>query len=267
MAFFGQDGQERICASRVAIVGLGGLGSHLAQQLAYLGVRSYLLIDADIVGTSNLNRLIGARVTDTGSNKVDVAARMISEIQAGAEIDRQLEPFSDADENRRIAAVDVIFGCVDEDPPRLELLRFASTHAIPYVDLASDIAPAGEFGGRVVFAKDGERCLSCLGELDQHALARARMTAEQRAADDAIYGVDRVALDDSGPSVVSINGVVAALAVTEFVVWRTGLRDPAGFLNYRGDLGTVSRRADVPRDYCAYCMSLWGFALSPKPAE
>ena len=163
-------------------------------------------------------------------------------------------------ENRRIAAADVIFGCVDEDPPRLELLRFASAHAIAYVDLASDITPAGEFGGRIVFAKDGERCLSCLGELDQHALARARMTDEQRAADDAIYGVDRAALDDSGPSVVSINGVVASLAVTEFVVWRTGLREPAGFLNYRGDLGTVSRRADVPRDYCAYCMTAWGSA-------
>ena len=91
MAFFGADGQRRISASRVAIVGLGGLGSHLAQQLAYLGVGSYVLIDADTVATSNLNRLIGATAADTGSGKVDLAARMISGIQPGAEVDRQLE--------------------------------------------------------------------------------------------------------------------------------------------------------------------------------
>jgi molybdopterin/thiamine biosynthesis adenylyltransferase len=266
MAFFGVDGQRRISASRVAIVGLGGLGSHLAQQLAYLGVGSYVLIDADTVATSNLNRLIGATAADTGSKKVDIAARMISQAQPAAEVDRQFEPFSDAGENRSIAAADVIFGCVDEDAPRLEVLRFASAQAIAYVDLASDISSSGEFGGRVVFAKDGERCLSCLGELDQHALARARMTDEQRVADDAIYGVDREALDESGPSVVSINGVVASLAVTEFIVWRTGLREPAGFLNYRGDLGTVGRRGDGPREYCAYCMTVWGSARPPQSA-
>src|SRR5438093_1196106 len=91
------------------------------------------------------------------------------------------------------------------------------------------IVGLGGLGGRVVFAKDGERCLSCLGELDQHALARATMTAEQRVADDKIYGIERNALTDGGPSVVSVNGVVASLAVTEFMAWKTGLRAPAGY--------------------------------------
>jgi hypothetical protein len=134
--------------------------------------------------------------------------------------------------------------------------------ALPYIDIASDVAPTGEFGGRVLFAKDGERCLSCAGELDHHALARAQMTDDQRAADDQIYGVKRSALDAGGPSVVSVNGVVASLAVTEFMVWRTGLREPVGHLNYRGDRGTVGRRADPERGYCHYCMELWGTARS-----
>lgn len=259
MAFFGAEGQERIAQSTVAVVGIGGLGSHLVQQLAYLGVQRFTLIDADRVSTSNLNRLIGAAAPDVGEWKVEIAARMISAVEPAAEIARERQPLTGEDPSA-LASADVIFGCVDEDPPRLEMLRYASAHALAYVDLASDITPEGEFGGRVVFAKDGERCLSCLGELDQHALARARMSDEQRAADDAIYGIDRAALDDGGPSVVSVNGVVASLAVTEFLVWRTGLREPAGFLTYRGDLGTVSRRADPPREFCAYCMSGWGSA-------
>jgi hypothetical protein len=77
----------------------------------------------------------------------------------------------------------------------------------------------------VVFAKDGERCLSCISELDPRALARTQMTEERRSGDDEIYGVDRAALDTGGPSVVSVNGVVASLAVTEFMAWRTGLRE------------------------------------------
>jgi len=260
IAFFGAKGQQRISSSSIALVGLGGLGSHLAQQLAYLGVQRFTLIDADTVSTSNLNRLIGASASDVGRPKVDVAAAMIAGIEPAAQVRCEREPFTGEDPSP-ISTTDVIFGCVDEDPPRLELLRAASAHAIAYVDLASDITAAGEFGGRVVFAKDGERCLSCLGELDQHALARARMSEEQRAADDAIYGIDRAALDQGGPSVVSINGVVASLAVTEFLVWRTGLREPAGFLTYRGDLGTVTRRGDAQREYCNYCMSRWGSAL------
>ena len=52
------------------------------------------------------------------------------------------------------------------------------------------------------------------------------MSDEQRAGDDAIYAIDRAALDKGGPSVVSVYGVVAYRAVTAFLVWRTGLHEP-----------------------------------------
>lgn len=257
LGLFGAEGQERIAATAVAIVGLGGLGSHVAQQLAYLGVKRYALIDGDEVSLSNLNRLIGAGETDIGTAKVAVAARLIKAVQPGAAVARGPANFDPASHGELLDGADILFGCVDGDPARLDLLPAASTRALPYVDLASDVTAEGEFGGRVVFAADGERCLSCLGELDQHALARAQMSPEQRAADDAIYGVDRAALADTGPSVVSVNGVVASLAVTEFLAWATGLRPPRGYLNYRGDLGMVGSREDPKRTFCHYCMELW----------
>jgi len=260
IGLFGAEGQERIAATSAAIVGLGGLGCHVAQQVAYLGVTNFALADADAVSKSNLNRLVGAGEGDVGAPKVEIAARVIGSIQPNARVDIAPAPFNAYSPPAEFARATVLFGCVDEDSARLELVRHASAHEVPYIDLASDVAAGGEFGGRVVFAKDGERCLSCLGELDQHALARAQMTPEQRAADDRIYGIERDALNDGGPSVVSINGVVASLAVTEFMAWRTGLREPAGHLNYRGDRGTVGRRADPERTYCHYCMKLWGTA-------
>ncbi len=262
VGLFGVEGQRRIGATNVAVVGLGGLGSHVVQQLAYLGVGAFLLIDGDSVEASNLNRLIGATEEDIGAPKAKVARRQVEAIQPRAKVEARARHFNPMEDEVVLADYDILIGCLDDDLPRLELVRTASGLALPYVDLASDVTPTGEFGGRIVFAKDGERCLSCLGELDQHALARAQMTPEQRAADDEIYGVDRSALGGAGPSVVSINGVVASLAVTEFFVWLTGLREPRGYLSYRGDRAMVGTRADPKRDYCHYCMTLWGTAES-----
>ena len=257
VGLFGAEGQRKIDSTEVAIVGLGGLGCHVAQQLAYLGVGTFLLVEADAVSPSNLNRLVGATLRDVGVPKVDVARRMISLIRPEARITTVPREFVVGDPELS-ANFDVVFGCVDQDPTRFDLVRHATVRAMPYIDLASDVTSTGEFGGRIVFAKDGARCLSCLGELDQHALARAQMTDEQREADDRIYGIRRDALQERGPSVVSINGVVASLAVTEFMVWVTGLREPRGYLNYRGDHGTVGVRSDPERGYCHYCMTLWG---------
>lgn len=198
MGFFGAEGQERIRSTLVAIVGLGGLGCHVAQQLAYLGVGGFILVDNDVVSESNLNRLIGAYPADVGAHKVDVAQRMIETIQPEARVEAVQARFTAESPLSASRGISVFFGCVDDDAARLELLRYVSLRGLPYIDLASDITPHGEFGGRVVFAKDGERCLSCLGELDQHALARAQMTDEQRAADDKIYGIDRAVLDGGG---------------------------------------------------------------------
>jgi molybdopterin-synthase adenylyltransferase len=79
------------------------------------------------------------------------------------------------------------------------------------------------------------------------------MDDEQRHAHDRIYGIPRSQLGEAGPSVVSLNGVVASLGVTEFMVWATGLRQPKTHLVYRGDLGIVTQNIDPPRPDCYYC--------------
>lgn len=110
---------------------------------------------------------------------------------------------------------------------------------------------------------DGTRCLSCLPDvLNQEQISRDAMSDDLRAADDRIYGVDRALLAGTGPSVVSVNGVVASLAVTEFMVLRTGLRPAVGQLTYRGDIGGVTMSLDRPSPGCWYCTELWGKDLA-----
>lgn len=255
---FGKKGQDQISAICVAIVGLGGLGSHVAQQLAYLGVKRYFLVDDDKVTNSSLNRLIGARPDDVIAQraKVEIARRMIKDIQPGARVEvifRELE----ADDTRTaIQGADLVFGCLDNDPARFELTKLCTDYDRPYFDLATDVNNDQKqlwYGGRVLFCEPGKRCLVCMGILDQRALARARMTAEERAEDDRLYGVSHSVLSQNGPSVVSVNGVVASLAVTEFMVWASGLRSPWPYLIYRGDRGRVTLSTDNPLPDCYYC--------------
>ena len=59
-SFLGPDAQERIERAVVGVVGLGGGGSHIVQQLAHIGFQRYVLYDDDAVEDTNLNRLIGS---------------------------------------------------------------------------------------------------------------------------------------------------------------------------------------------------------------
>jgi hypothetical protein len=81
---FGPDGQRALQRLHVGIVGLGGTGSIVAQQLVHLGVRDFVLIDPDVVEETNLNRLANAAPTDVGKAKVDIAARYIKSVAPDA---------------------------------------------------------------------------------------------------------------------------------------------------------------------------------------
>lgn len=256
-ALFGEEGQRKIAETGVAIVGLGGLGSHIAQQLAYLGVKRYILVDPDVVSRSNLNRLIGATEADIGQKKVAVLSRLIQCIQPDARIESVEQSLLSRKAFAALRRADFVFGCVDNDGVRFVLLDFCCACRKPYLDLASDVPDESTFGGRIVFTGLGKGCLSCREELDQEEIRRFFATPEQREEDEHIYGIDRAALADTGPSVISINGTVASVAVNEFMAYVTGLREAFPHLEYRGRMGTVNRIVDSPQADCYYCDAIW----------
>ncbi|GIW88274.1 MAG: hypothetical protein KatS3mg108_2598 [Isosphaeraceae bacterium] len=259
LMLFGREGQERLAATRVAIVGLGGTGSHVAQQLAYLGVRSYALIDADRVSKSNLNRLIGATELDLGKPeaKVDVAARGILSVEPDADVSPVPDSFVSEAGEAALGGSQVIFGCVDRDGARLLLTEFACAYDRPYFDLATDTYKDEShvgFGGRLMIRKYAGGCPYCLDLLDPEAVQRDLTSPERREEEAAMYGVRREALGDGGPSVVSLNGILASIAVMEFMLLVTGaIRAPKRLLRYDGIRGIVNESKDQPRAGCPYC--------------
>lgn len=266
-ALFGVEGQLKVLGTRVCIVGLGGLGSHATQQLAYLGVGHFAFVDFDVVSESSMNRLIGAVDADIAeaTRKIAVAERTVKGISPDAAINLFDARIEAPEAEAAIATADVVFGCLDRDLPRLKLTEVCARHAKPLFDLASDTGGDEAelwYGGRVVFA-NGSGCLVCYGVLDQQEIARDSMSPDHREAHDRMYGVERGALGKTGPMVVSVNGAIASLAVTEFMVFVTGMRSPAPHLIYRGEGPTVGRVIDPPEPDCLFCNGIWGSRAGP----
>ena len=262
--FFGKEGQDRLASASIAVVGVGGLGSHVVQQLALLGVGQLALIDPGEIKETNRNRYIGLRHDDRvpGTPKVAIGKRLAHEINPQIEVAAVQAPLTKASlaAFESVVDADYVFGCLDNDGARLVLNELCSAYAKRYFDLASDILIGeSQYGGRVCVAWDGSGCLVCYGEIDAVEAHVYSMSDEQRRDHEDIYGIPPDALGETGPSVVSINGVVASLAVTEFVLVATGMRSqPRGLLRYRGERGIVNLVTDVPKPGCYYCTGLRG---------
>jgi len=260
--FFGIEGQRKLRNTKATIVGAGGVGGHVAQQFALLGLGSIGLIDAEELDDTNRNRYVTARASDKvpGTAKVDIGERLIREIDPSIEVIKVQDSLVSDVGFRGILESDYVFGCVDSEGARLVLAELCAAYRLPYFDIASDIEVGNisRYGGRVCAALRGDSCLVCLGQLDMSEAQRELGGPEARKLREAIYGVEKNDLGRVGPSVVSINGVVASLAVTEFVVDVTGIREPKRLITYRGNMGRVMISDDTPKPDCFYCKGLWG---------
>jgi hypothetical protein len=260
--FFGKEGQDRLAASRVAVVGVGGLGTHVVQQLAFLGGGHFELIDKEELDETNLNRYVGARHDDPipGTPKVDIGERIVRAINRTAEVRKHPVSLVSEEAFSAIIGSDYVFGCLDLEGLRLILTELCAAYERPYFDLASGIEPGPpmEYGGQVCVAWNGEGCLICSEALDLTEAQADLLDPSARRNRDAIYGVHKGALDVVGPSVVSINGLVASLGVTEFMLAVTGIRPPKRLLTYRGRGGGVGVKNDPPAPDCYYCRGIRG---------
>lgn len=261
---FGAEGQKKLRSTSVAVLGVGGLGSPVIQHLALLGVKSIASVDDEELDDTNRNRFIGAKHTDPvpGSAKVMLADRLIREINPDVESVALPCGLVSEEAFEAVKTADWVFGCFDKDGPRAILNELCAAYERPYIDLASDVPEPGIYGGHVCVSVGGNGCLECLGLLDRKAVRRYIETEEQRDREDAIYGVPKGALDVKGPSVSPINGVIAALGATEFMVAVTGLRKPTRLQEYRGWQSKVVVSHDTPRPDCLYCKGVRG-----KPVE
>jgi len=270
IALLGAEGQQRLLETSVAIVGVGGLGTHVVQQLAFLGVGHFTLVEPEELDTTNRNRYIGSRFDDhiPGTPKTDIAERLIRSVDPEVPILKVPHSLLTEHSFAAVRQCQWVFGCLDDDAIRLVLSELCLAYRLRLVDLASDVdrdpnsGVIHDYGGRVCVCQDREGCLMCMGIVDPREAARQFEDDGARRDRESIYGVDKSVLDGAGPSVVSINGVVASLGVTEFMVAVTGLRTPQRHLVYHGLTGKVTVSQDPPVPDCWYCRNVVGAGAS-----
>lgn len=236
---------------RVGVVGCGGTGSATAVLLARLGVGQLALFDDDVVESTNLNRLHGARQADADAMrpKVEVLAREISEMGLGVRVVPMRHWIGDQSCREALKSCDVIFGCTDDHDGRLLLNRLAYFYLIPVIDMGLAIEPEPQGGGirelsgRCTVLVPGGACLLCRKIVDpvlarEEELKRRNPQEYERQKREAyILGGGNPA-----PAVVTFTTATASMAIDELL---------QGLTNFRGGDGWAwqrVRRFDLMRD-------------------
>lgn len=259
---FGKLGQDVISNLRVAIVGLGGVGSLVAQQLGHLGIGDFLLIDPDTIEPSNLNRVVGATLADIGLSKVDVAARYVQGLNA-SRVDIERADVTRVKVAELLRDVDLIFSCTDSHGSRAIIQQVAYQYFIPCIDtgvtITTDDGRVKGIYGRVQLLAPGHACLSCSSILDANEVRRDMMSVPERKLDPYIPGGREPA-----PAVISINGTTASLAVTMFLAHTVGVPSASRNLLYNAVSSSLRSLHVTPDPQCHICSKAGVYALGDK---
>ena len=130
----GSDALARLRRSRVAVLGLGGVGSWCAEALARAGVGALTLVDEDTVSESNINRQCCALHSTVGLPKAEVMAARVRDINPGIAVDARTERYEAATRERFFdTEYDYIADCIDLVSCKVDLIRTAHARGIPIV--------------------------------------------------------------------------------------------------------------------------------------
>lgn len=265
---FGDAGQAILGGARVAIIGLGGVGSLVAEYLARLGVGTFVLIDPDRLDPSNIPRVVGARHSDVwwrlsssaapawlrrfalerATRKVDIARRVIRQANPAARIEVMARNILDPVSAANVMECDYIFLAADEMRARLLVNAIVQQYLVPGVQIGSKISVGSEGTLTDIFSvvrplRPAMNCMWCNQLINPAKLADEAKTGKERKGQRYVDDEAVVA-----PSVITLNAVGAAHACDDFMHFMTGLTHPGLSLDYaRYDGRTRTMSLSTPR--------------------
>jgi len=133
-ALIGEDAVIKLSRSRVAVIGVGGVGSYAAEALARCGVGSLLLVDRDVVAASNINRQLHATVDTVGQYKAELMKARVLAVNPEAVVDVKNE-FCLPDNVGEILSgdFDYIVDAVDTVTAKIAIICYAKSRGIPVI--------------------------------------------------------------------------------------------------------------------------------------
>jgi len=152
------EGQEKLRHSKVAIIGLGGLGTVSALYLALAGVGHLRLVDQDTVELNNLHRQVLYGIQSLRYPKVEAAAKRIEQVNPEVKVEPVPENVRESNVDEVIKGMDCVVDGLDNMHTRYLLNRACANQKIPYVFGAA----IGIEGNLSVFAPPETACLECV---------------------------------------------------------------------------------------------------------
>jgi hypothetical protein len=280
VSVWGEEKQADLVRICVGIIGLGSVGSIVAEALSRVGMTWLSLIDHDCIEMRNLDRTLGATREDAVQRtpKVTVAERLIEVTHTAEQF--HVEPYHGSllhpEGLQRARDCDVLFSCVDRPLPRHLLNALAYAHLIPVVD--GGILAKVEKGHlihadwRVHTVGPGRPCMICLDALRREDIAFDRAGL----LDDPVY------IKGLGPEfdpILSRQNVfpfglnVASLEVLQFIGLVTGQpriggTGPQIYHCYPGSIEVVDKRECAPEcEYAALTASAQDLSGNCQPAN
>lgn len=167
---WGEKQQISLSCIKVGIVGIGSVGSQIAEGLLRTGVQNITLIDFDLVERKNLDRLHGITHNDIGFLKADVFSLLLSRYKLLPTQSISSIPYSIIEEKGFNSAVDcdILFCCVDRPWPRFVLNCISYAYMIPVIDGGIDAGYSRKSDNldyarwRAYTAGPGRRCMKCM---------------------------------------------------------------------------------------------------------
>ena len=130
----GEEAMQKLNKSKVAIFGIGGVGSYSLEALARVGIGSFVLIDNDVVSISNINRQLIANVNTIGLPKVEVAKERVLSINPNAEIEIHQSFFLPENSHEiNLLDCDYIVDAIDTVSAKIYLAQFSQEKEIPLI--------------------------------------------------------------------------------------------------------------------------------------
>ena len=271
---FGASGQAILSRTHVGIIGLGGVGSLLAEYLAKLGIGQFTLVDDDRIEESNRSRVVGARKSDVKRKlrKTEIAKRLILQANEYAEVRSLAADVVKESIASSLTTCNYLFLAADSMRARLVFNSLVHQYFIPGVQLGTKIVC--DLNGSITDIMSANRpvrpglgCLWCNQLIDPTQLAQEAKTDRERI--DQAYGTQQI-----NPSVITLNAVAAAHAVNDFLLDYLCLRperelyfEHFHFLNSKRMLVEPRKSSDCPECSVTEGRFGWGDAVSLPCSE
>jgi len=215
---------------RILIVGLGGLGSLIAENLVQMGFTSFILVDPDRVELSNISRLGGATYRDAlrQTKKVRVAKRRIRNLNPTAKVSALAYSVEDERVTKIASSASWIIVCTDNHASRLHAQRLSHDLFIPLISVGVNITSSNgvitDESGEVLTCVNGSGvCLICSGRVNLTKVAQESHPLPSIREEILARGYVSGALVTE-PAVKTLNAILAAMATDMLVDQYTGRR-------------------------------------------